>query len=134
MITRKRGPILLSNAASQWLELIAVLCENKAVPVGRYVALVTREETDGGEVEAHPIPKTGAGPERTESQDSNLQPQRAITASKKRTQTKKARPVLPASMDITPGTTHSESQPSVTERTKLDTSQEQNSVISGEAG
>ena len=131
VITRERGPILLSSAASQWLGLIAVLCENKAVPVGRFVTLVMREETDGGEVEAYPIPKTGA--EITTSQDSKLQSQRAITVPKKRNQTKKARPVLPASTDITPRTIHSESQPSATERTELDISQEQNSVISGEA-
>ena len=134
LITRERGPILLSNAVSQWLELITMLCENKAVPVGRYMALVTREETDGGEVEAYPIPETGAGPERTESQDSTPQPQRAITAPKKRRQTKKARPVVPASMDVTPGTTHSKPQPSATERTESDSSQEQNLVISGETG
>ena len=93
-----------------------------------------REETDGGEVEAYPILKTGAGAEMPESQDSNLQPQRAITVPKKRNQTKNVRPVLPASMDITPGTTQSESQPSTTKRTESNTSQEQNSVISGEAG
>ena len=133
-IARERGPILLSNAVSQWLGLIAMLCENKAVPVGRYVASVAREETDGGEVEAYPILETGAGPERTESQDSTPQPQRAITAPKKRRWTKKARSVVPASMDITPGTTHSEPQPSTTERTELDSLQEQNSVISGETG
>ena len=132
VIARERGPILLSNAASQWLGLIAVLCENKAVPVGRFLASVSREETDGGEVEAYPILKTGA--EMTESQDSNLQPQRAITAPKKRSRTKKARPVVPASTDITPRTTHSEPQPSATERTEMNGSQEQNLVISGEAG
>ena len=96
---------------------------------------VTREETDGGcEVEAYPILETGAGPERNESQDSNSQPQRAITAPKKRKQTKKARPVVPVSMDVTPGTTHSEPQPSATNGTESNSSREQNSVISGEAG
>ena len=106
----------------------------KQYPVRGYVASVTREETDGGEVEAYPIPKTGAGPERTESQESNPQPQRAITAPKKRKQTKKARPVVPASMDVTPGTTHSEPQPSASKRTESDSLQEQNLVISGETG
>ena len=53
VIARDRGPILLSNAASQWLGLITVLCENKAPVVGRFVAGVTREETDGGEIEAY---------------------------------------------------------------------------------
>ena len=57
VIARERGPILLSNATCQWLGLIAVLCENKAAQVGRFVASVTREEIDGGEVEAYPIPK-----------------------------------------------------------------------------
>ena len=70
VIARDRGPILLSNAVSQWLGLIGVLCENKAVPVGRYMALVTREETDGSEVEVYPIPKAGTGAEMTKSQDS----------------------------------------------------------------
>ena len=69
VIDRDRGPILLSNEVSQWLRLITVLCENKDVPVGRYMASVTREETDGGEVEAYPILKTGGGAEMTESQD-----------------------------------------------------------------
>ena len=35
--------------------------------------------------------------------------------------------MTPASMDVTPETTHSESQPSATERTETDSSQEQNS-------
>ena len=111
-----------------------MLCENKAVPVGRFVASVTKEETDSGEVEAYPIPETGAGPERTESQDSNPQSQRAITVPKKRKWIKKAKPVVPASTDIIPRTTHSEPQPSATERTEKNGSQEQNSVISEEAG
>ena len=134
VIARERDPILLSNAANQLLGLITMLCENKAVPVGRFVASVTREETDGGEVEAYPIPKTGAGAEMTESQDSKPLSQRAITVTKKRNRTKKARPVLPASMDVTSRTTHSESQPSTTERTETNGSQEQNSVTSGETG
>ena len=46
VIAKERGPILLSNAVSQWLGLIAMVCENKAVPVGRYMVSVTREETD----------------------------------------------------------------------------------------
>ena len=52
MIARERGPILLGNAACQWLGLIAVLVENKAPIVGRFVASVTREETECREVEA----------------------------------------------------------------------------------
>ena len=137
MITRifviaiERGPILLGNAACQWLGLIAVLIENKAPVVGRFVAAVTREETEGREVEAYPIPKTGDGAEMTESQP---QPQRAITAPKKRRKrTKKAKSVAPAlaSLDITLETTESESQPSAPERSKPNGSQEQNTVLSG---
>ena len=79
MIAREKGPILLGSAACQWLGLIAVLCENKALVVGRFVASVTREETEGGEVEAYPILETGDGAEMTESRP---QPQRAITAPK----------------------------------------------------
>ena len=52
VIARERGPILLGNAACQWLGLIAVLVENKAPVVGRFVAAVTREETECGEMEA----------------------------------------------------------------------------------
>ena len=123
----------MSNAVSQWLGLINVLCENKAVPIGRFVASVTRG-ADGGEVKAYLILKTGASPEMTKSQDSTPLPQKAITVSKKRKRTKKARPTTSASMDITPGTTHSEPQPSATERTETDSLQEQNPVLSGEAG
>ena len=47
VIARERGPILLGSAACQWLGLIAMLCENKAPVVGRFVASITREETDG---------------------------------------------------------------------------------------
>ena len=97
------------------------------------MASVTREETDGGEVEAYPILETGGGAEKTKS---HSQSQRAITApKKKRTQTKKAKPVAPASepLDVNPDTTHSESQPSAPERTETDSSQEQNPVLSGEA-
>ena len=54
VIARERGPILLGNAACQWLGLIAVLVENKAPVVGRFVAAVTREETECGEVEGIP--------------------------------------------------------------------------------
>ena len=57
VIARERGPILLSKAASQWLGLIAVLCENKAVPVRRYMASVTREETEGEKLKHTPIQK-----------------------------------------------------------------------------
>ena len=131
VIARERGPILLGNAACQWLGLIAVLIENKAPVVGRFVAAVTREETEGREVEAYPIPKTGDGAEMTESRP---QSQKAITApKKKRIQTKKAKPVAPASepLDVTLESAHSESQPSAPERTEPDSSQEQNTVLSG---
>ena len=65
VIARERGPILLGNAACQWLGLIAVLVKNKAPVVGRFVAAVTREETECGEMEAYPLPKTGDGAEMT---------------------------------------------------------------------
>ena len=130
VIARDRGSILLSNTVSQWLGLIAVLYENKAVPVGKFVASVTREDTDGGMVEAYTTLETD--PEMTESQDNIPPSQRAITVPKKRKWTKKARPVVPASMDVTPETTNIESQPSATERTEADSLQEQNSVTSGE--
>ena len=131
VIARERGPILLGNAACQWLGLIAVLVENKTPVVGRFVASVTREETEGGEVEAYPIPKTGGGAEMTESRP---QSQKAITApKKKRKRTKKAKTVAPASepLDVTLESTHSESQPSAPERTEPDSSIDQNTVLSG---
>ena len=131
VIARERGPILLDNAACQWLGLIAVLVENKAPVVGRFVASVTREETECREVEAYPIPKTGGGAEMTKSRPLS---QRAIAApKKKRKRTKKAKPVANASepLDITLESTHSESQPSAPERTEPDSSQEQNTVLSG---
>ena len=133
MIARERDPILLGSAACQWLGLITMLCENKAPVVGRFMASVTKEETDGGEVEVYPILKTGDGAEMTESQP---QSQRAITAPKKKTiRAKKAKSVAPAlePLDDTPETTHSESQPSAPERTETDSLQEQNPVLSGEA-
>ena len=126
VIARERGPILLGNAACQWLGLITVLIENKAPVVGRFVASVTREETECREVEAYPIPKTGGSPEMTESRP---QSQRTIVApKKKRKRTKKAKPVANASepLDITLESAHSESQPSAP-----DSSQEQNTVLSG---
>ena len=131
VIARERGRILLGNAACQWLGLIAVLVENKAPVVGRFVASVTREETEGREVEAYPIPKTGGGAEMIESR---LQSQKGITApKKKRKWTEKAKPVAHASepLDITLESTHSESQPSAPERTEPDSLQEQNMVLSG---
>ena len=67
VIARERGPILLGNAACQLLGLIAVLCKDKAQITGRFVAAVTREETEGREVEAYPLLKTGGGAEMTES-------------------------------------------------------------------
>ena len=131
MIARERGPILLGNAACQWLGLIAVLIENKAPVVGRFITAVTREETEGGEVEAYPIPKTGDGAEMTESRP---QSQKAITApKKKRIRTKKAKSVAPASepLDVTLETIDSESQQLAPERTEPDSLQEQNMVLSG---
>ena len=131
VIARERGPILLGNAACQWLGLITVLVENKAPVVGRFVASVTREETECREVEAYPIPKTGDGAEMTES---TPQPQIAIAAPKKRRKrTKKAKPVANASepVDVTLESAPSKSQPSAPERTEPDGSQEQNMVLSG---
>ena len=131
MIGRERGPILLGNAACQWLGLSAVLIENKAPVVGRFVAAVTREETEGREVEAYSLLKTGDDAEMTESRP---QSQKAITApKKKRIRPKKAKPVAPASepLDITLETTDSKSQPSAPERTEPVSSQEQNTVLSG---
>ena len=130
VIARER-PILLGNAACQWLGLIAVLIENKAPVVGRFMASLTREEIECREVEAYPIPKTGGGAEMTESRP---QSQRAIVApKKKRKRTKKAKPVANASehLDITLESAHSESQPSAPERTEPDSLQEQNTVLSG---
>ena len=95
MIARERGPILLGNAACQWLGLIAVLIENKAPVMGRFVASVTREETECREVEAYPLLKTGGSAEMTEP---TSKPLIAIAApKKKRIQTKKAKPVANAS-------------------------------------
>ena len=131
VIARERGPILLGNAACQWLGLITMLVENKAPVVGRFMASVTREETECGEVEAYPIPKTGCSAEMTES---TPQPLIAIAApKKKRKRTKKAKPVANASepLDITLESAPSESQPSAPERTEPDGSQEQNTVLSG---
>ena len=131
VITRERGPILLGNVACQWLGLIAVLIENKAPVVGRFVASVTREETECGEVEAYPLPKTGSSAEMTEP---TSKPLIAIAApKKKRIRTKKAKPVANASepLDITLESTPSEPQPSAPERTEPDGSQEQNTVLSG---
>ena len=99
-----------------------MLCGNKAAPVGRIVASVTREETEGGEVEKYPIPKTGDSPERTEKSNSQARSQTAITASKKRSRTKKAKPMASAQVDVTARTTHSEIQPSSYERTGPDNS------------
>ena len=101
VIARERGPILLGNAACQWLRLITVLVENKAPVVGRFVAAVTREETECGEVEAYPLPKTGDGAEMTKP---TSKPLLAIEApNKKRKRTKKAKSVANASepLDVT---------------------------------
>ena len=131
VIARERGPILLGNAACQWLGLIAVLVENKAPVVGRFVAAVTREETECGEVEAYPLPKTGDGAEMTKQSSKTLP---AIEGpKKKKTQTKKAKSVENASepLDVTLENTPSESQSSAPERTEPDGSQEQNTDLSG---
>ena len=112
VIARERGPILLGNAACQWLGLITVLVENKAPVVGRFVAAVTREETECGETEAYPLPKTGDGAEMTK-------PTSKLVAN------------ASEPLDITLESTPSESQPSAPERTEPDGSQEQNTVLSG---
>ena len=126
VLARERGPILLGNAACQWLGLITVLVENKAPVVGRFVASVTREETECGEVEAYPLLKTGGNAEMTKP---TSKPLIAIAAPKKRIRTKKAKPVANASepLDVTLESAPSESQPSAPERTEPDGSQEQNS-------
>ena len=131
VIARERGPIHLGNAACQWLGLITVLVENKAPIVGRFMASLTREENECGEVEAYPLPKTGGGAEMTEP---TSKPLIAIAApKKKRIQTKKAKPVANASepLNVTLENTPSESQSSAPERTEPDSSQEQNTVLSG---
>ena len=128
VIARERGPILLGNAACQWLGLIDVLIENKAPVVERFVAYVTREEIECGEVEAYPILKTGGSAEMTESRP---QSQKATTApKKKRKWTKKAKPVANASepLDVTCESAHRTSAP---ERTEPDSLQEQNTVLQG---
>ena len=82
-------------------------------------------------MEAYPLPKTGDGAEMTEP---TQQPQIAIAApKKKRKRTKKAKPVAKASepLDVTLESSSSESQPSAPDRTEPDSSQEQNTVLSG---
>ena len=100
--------------------------------MGRFVASITREATECGEVEAYPLPKTGGGAEMTEP---TSKPLTAIAAPKKRIRTKKAKQVANASepLDVTLESTPSESQPSAPERTEPDGSQEQNTVLSGSA-
>ena len=108
-----------------------MIIENKAPVVGRFMASVTREETECRGVEAYPIPKNGGSAEMTKSRP---QPLRAIAApKKKRERTKKAKPVANASepLDVTLESDHSKSQPSAPERTEPDSSQEQNTVLSG---
>ena len=109
MIARERGPILLGNAACQWLGLITVLVENKAPVVGRFVASVTREELNAERWKHTPFQKTGGSAEMTES---TPQPLRAIAAPKRRKRTKKAKPVANASepLDVTLESAPSESQ------------------------
>ena len=134
VIARERGPILLCNAACQWLGLISMLCQNKAPVIGRFVASITREEPVSGEVERYPLPKTGDGAEMTESRRHK---QKAITApKKKRIRTKKAKSVAKPSdpVDVTPETTDSASQPPTTERTERNGSKELNIVTSEETG
>ena len=81
--------------------MITVLCENEAIPVGRYVTTITRE-IEGGEVEAF-HERTGTGAEMTISQADMENTQRAITVAKKKrrkgTKTKTSAPE-----DITPET------------------------------
>ena len=111
--------------------MIAVLVENKAPVMGRFVATVTRKETECGEVEAYPLLKTGGSAEMTEP---TSQPLITIAApKKKRKRTKKAKPVANASepVDVTLESAPSESQPSTPERTEPDSPQEQNTVLSG---
>ena len=107
---------------SEWLRLIAVLCENKAIPIGRYVATVTRE-IKGGEVEAV-YKETGSGAEMTGSQDDTENAQRATTPVKKkrrkRTKTKTS----------VPETIPSKSQQPATERTETDSPVGENSFLS----
>ena len=94
------------------------------------MASVTREETECGEVEAYPLPKTGDCAEMTKP---TSKPLLAIEApKKKRKRTKKAKSVANASepLDIILESTPSESQPSAPERTEPDGSQEQNTVLS----
>ena len=131
MIDRERGPILLGNTACQWLGLIAVLIENKAPVVGRFMASVTREETECGEVEAYPLTKTGDSAERTKPISKPLVATAATK--KKRKWTKKAKSVANASepLEVTLESTSSESQPSAPGKTEPDSSQEQNMVLSG---
>ena len=127
VIAREKGPILLGNAVCQWLGLIAVLVENKAPVVGRFVAAVTREEIECREVKKYPLPKTGDGAEMTEP---TPKPTIAITApKKKRIRTKKAN--TSEHLDVTLKSTPSESQPSAPEKTERDSLQGQNSVLSG---
>ena len=59
----------------------------------------------------YPIPKTGDSPERSEKSNRQARSQTAITAPKKRSRTKKAKPMASAQADVTPRTTHSEIQP-----------------------
>ena len=131
VIARERGPILLGNAACQWLRLITMLVENKAPVVGRFVASVTREETECREVEAYPLPKNGDGAEMTKPPS---KPLIAIAApKKKRIRTKKAKPVANTSepLDVTLESAPNESQPSAPERTESECSEEQITVLSG---
>ena len=92
--------------ASQWLGLIAVLSENKAIPIGCFMVSVSRE-IEGGEVKAK-YEETGVGPERTASQDDTETAQRAITApKKKRRKWTKTKTSVPE--DVTPEASPSES-------------------------
>ena len=95
------------------------------------MASIPREETECGEVEAYPLPKTGGSAEMTKP---TPQPLIAIAApKKKRKKTKKAKPVANASepLDVTLESAPSESQPSTPERTEPDGPQEENTVLSG---
>ena len=125
MIARERGPILLGNAACQWLGLIAVLVKTRCQLWEGSWHLLPEKKLNVERWEAYPIPKTGGSAEMTES---TPQPLSAIAAPKKRRKrTKKAKPVANASepLDVTLESAPSKSQPSAPEGTEPDSSQEQ---------
>ena len=72
-----------------------------------------------------PFQKTGDGPDRTKKSNKKAKSQPAFTMPKKRSWTKKANPMASVSVDVSPRSAHSESQPSTAKRTGPDDSQEQ---------